>query len=59
MNDTLKAVATASFVAGIILTGIFLPTEKELQYIFISLLSAMWVLPPVKATLKAMLTPNG
>jgi len=47
MNDTLKAVATASFVAGIILTGIFLPAEKELQYIFISLLSAMWVLPPV------------
>ena len=59
MNDTLKAVATASFVAGIILTGIFLPAEKELQYIFISLLSAMWVLPPVKAALKSMLTPNG
>jgi len=54
MSDTLKAVATASFVAGIILSGIFLPEEKELQYIFVSLLSAIWVLPPVKDTLRQM-----
>ena len=54
MSDTLKGIATASFVAGIILTGIFLPEEKELQYIFVSLLSAIWVLPPVKATLRQM-----
>ena len=58
MSDTLKGIATASFVAGIILTGIFLPEEKELQYIFVSLLSAIWVLPPVKAALKAMLMPK-
>ena len=59
MSDTLKGLATASFVAGIILTGIFLPAEKELQYIFVALLSSIWVLPPVKAALKSMLTPNG
>ena len=54
MSDTLKGIATASFVAGIILSGIFLPEEKELQYIFVSLLSAIWVLPPVKAALRQM-----
>lgn len=51
MSDILKAVATVSFVAGVILTKIFLPAEQELTDIFLALLSAIWVLPPVATAL--------
>jgi hypothetical protein len=42
-----KAIATVAFVAGAVLSAIFLPNEPEMPKIFLALLSAIYVLPPV------------
>ena len=44
---TEKAIATVAFVAGAVVSAIFLPSQPEMPKIFIALLSAVWVLPPV------------
>ena len=44
---TEKAIATVAFVAGAVVSAIFLPEQTEMPKIFIALLSAVWVLPPV------------
>lgn len=47
-----KAIATVAFVAGAVLSAIFLPSEPEMPKIFLALLSAIYVLPPVAKALR-------
>jgi hypothetical protein len=54
MSDALKGVGTVVFTAGVILSKIYLPSEQEITDIFLSLLSAIWVLPPVASALRSM-----
>jgi len=46
-----KAIATLAFVAGAVLSAIFLPGQPEMPKIFLALLSAIWVLPPTAKAL--------
>ena len=54
MSDALRAVGTIAFVGGAIAVGVMLPSQVELQDTFLALLSALWVIPPVFKTMKAM-----
>jgi hypothetical protein len=47
MEDKSKAIVTGFLVAGIILVAKFIPAEVVIKDIFVALLSAIWVLPPV------------
>jgi len=55
MNENfLKAVATVVFGGGAISIAYLLPSEAYMKEIFLALLSAIWVLPPVKSALKSI-----
>lgn len=51
MQSLEKAIVTVGLIAGSIISAMYLPNEPEMSKIFLALLSAIWVLPPVARAL--------